>query len=87
MKFASVRDELAADYPVDVACDVLGVSRSGASSCAELKAAGVPTTYRNYEGVTHEFFGMAPVVAASEKAQDAAAQDLREAFAGKPQAK
>ncbi len=53
----------------------------------KLKAAGVPTTYRNYEGVTHEFFGMAPVVSDAEKAQDAAAQDLREAFAGKPQAK
>ena len=49
----------------------------------KLKAAGVATDYRNYEGVTHEFFGMAPVVAESEKAQDAAAQDLRTAFAGK----
>ena len=53
----------------------------------KLKAAGVPTTYRNYEGVTHEFFGMAPVVSDAEKAQDVAAQDLREAFAGKLQAK
>ena len=40
-----------------------------------------------YEGVTHEFFGMAPVVSDADKAQDVAAQDLREAFAGKPQAK
>ena len=47
----------------------------------------MPTTYRNYEGVTHEFFGMAPVVSDAEKAQDAAAQDLRGAFAGKIQAK
>ncbi len=53
----------------------------------KLKAAGVPTTYKNYEGVTHEFFGMAPVVSDSEKAQDVAAQDLREAFAGKSEAK
>lgn len=53
----------------------------------KLKAAGVPTTYKNYEGVTHEFFGMAPVVSDAEKAQDIAAQDLREVFAGKPQAK
>ena len=53
----------------------------------KLKAAGVPTTYRNYEGVTHEFFGMAPVVSDSEKAQDVAAQNLRDAFAGKPQVK
>ncbi len=53
----------------------------------KLKAAGVPTTYRNYEGVTHEFFGMAPVVSDAEKAQDAAAKDLREAFADKPRTK
>ncbi len=49
----------------------------------KLKAAGVATDYKNYEGVTHEFFGMAPAVADSEKAQDVAAQDLRTAFAGK----
>ena len=53
----------------------------------KLKAAGVPTTYKNYEGVTHEFFGMAPVVSDAEKAQDVAAQDLREAFSGKPPSK
>ena len=29
MIFAFIRDELAADYPVGVSCDVLGVSRSG----------------------------------------------------------
>ena len=46
----------------------------------KLKAAGVATDYKNYEGVTHEFFGTAAVVADAEKAQDVAAQDLREAF-------
>lgn len=47
----------------------------------KLKAAGVDTTYKNYEGVTHEFFGMGVVVADAEAAEDLAAHDLREAFA------
>ena len=46
----------------------------------KLKAAGVKTTYQNYDGVTHEFFGMAAVVPDAEKAQDLGAKGLREAF-------
>ncbi len=52
----------------------------GKTLAEKLKAAGVKTTYQNYEGVTHEFFGMAPVVPDAEKAQDLAAKDLRAAF-------
>jgi len=29
VRFAAIRDTLAAEFPVGVACDVLGVSRSG----------------------------------------------------------
>lgn len=47
----------------------------------KLKAASVDTTYKNYQGVTHEFFGMGVVVADAEAAEDLAARDLREAFA------
>lgn len=47
----------------------------------KLKAAGVTTTYRNYEGVTHEFFGMGLVVPEAEAAEDLAASDLKAAFA------
>lgn len=46
----------------------------------KLKAAGVTTTYRNYEGVTHEFFGMGLVVPEAEAAEDLAAHDLKAAF-------
>ena len=46
----------------------------------KLKAAGVTTTYKNYEGVTHEFFGMGTVVPQAEAAEDFAAQDLKAAF-------
>uniref|UniRef100_UPI0011E91BDB alpha/beta hydrolase fold domain-containing protein n=1 Tax=Escherichia coli TaxID=562 RepID=UPI0011E91BDB len=35
----------------------------------KLKKAGVEVTHKTYEGVTHEFFGMAPLVPDAEKAQ------------------
>ena len=47
----------------------------------KLKAAGVPTSYKNYEGVTHEFFGMGVVVADAEAAEDLAGHALKESFA------
>ena len=47
----------------------------------KLKAAGVPTSYKNYEGVTHEFFGMGAVVADAVAAEDFAGHDLKESFA------
>lgn len=47
----------------------------------KLKAAGVSTTYKNYEGVTHEFFGTGAVVADAEGAEDMAGHELKEAFA------
>jgi acetyl esterase len=47
----------------------------------KLKQAGVDTRYQNYEGVTHEFFGMGTVVADAKSAQTLAVQRLQEAFA------
>jgi acetyl esterase/lipase len=46
----------------------------------KLKAAGVNVNYKNYEGVTHEFFGMAAVVPQAKDAQMLAANDLKNAF-------
>ena len=51
-----------------------------------LKAAGVPVQYRNYLGVTHEFFGMGAVVDKAKAAEMFAAQGLLSAF-GKPRSK
>ncbi|MCJ2075272.1 alpha/beta hydrolase [Methylobacterium sp. E-016] len=48
----------------------------------KLKKAGVEVTHKTYEGVTHEFFGMAPLVPDAEKAQTLAAKELKEAFSG-----
>ncbi len=46
----------------------------------KLKAAGVKVESKNYDGVTHEFFGMAAVVPQAKDAQVYAAMRLKEAF-------
>ena len=46
----------------------------------KLTAAGVQTTYQLYTGVTHEFFGMAPLVPEASQAQDLAVSKLKAAF-------
>jgi acetyl esterase len=52
----------------------------GKALADKLKAAGSQVTYQNFDGVTHEFFGMDAAVADAAKAQDLAARDLKEAF-------
>jgi acetyl esterase/lipase len=54
----------------------------GEQLAKKLKSAGVPVTYRNYDGVTHEFFGMAAAVADAKDAQALAARQLQQAFGG-----
>ncbi|MBC8646125.1 MAG: alpha/beta hydrolase [Thermoanaerobaculia bacterium] len=46
-----------------------------------LKAAGVSVDYRNYDGVTHEFFGMGAVVDKAKQAVAQAGGNLKKAFA------
>ncbi|ARS39728.1 lipase [Sphingobacteriaceae bacterium GW460-11-11-14-LB5] len=46
----------------------------------KLKAAGVRVDLKNYEGVTHEFFGMAIVIPEAKAAQAYAADQLKAAF-------
>jgi acetyl esterase/lipase len=45
-----------------------------------LKAAGIPVRYRSYDGVSHEFFGMAAVVDKAREANKFAAEGLQSAF-------
>ena len=45
-----------------------------------LKKANVPVERREYEGVTHEFFGTAAVVQKAKEAQAYAGQRLKAAF-------
>ena len=49
---------------------------------ASLKKAGVKVTHKLYEGVTHEFFGMAAVVAKAKEAQHLAGVELRHSLGG-----
>ena len=42
--------------------------------------AGVKATYANFEGVTHEFFGMGAVVDDAKQAVGKAAEGLKSAF-------
>ena len=46
----------------------------------KLKAAGVTVDSKNYDGVTHEFFGMAAIVPEAKDAQQYAADQLKKAF-------
>ncbi len=46
----------------------------------ELKKAGVAVNYKNYNGVTHEFFGMAAVIPEAKQAQAVVSDDLKNAL-------
>lgn len=46
----------------------------------KLQSQGVTVTYRLYQGVTHEFFGMYAIVPEAAQAQELAATQLRQAF-------
>ncbi len=52
----------------------------GAMLAEAMKKAGVPVTYRHYDGVAHEFFGMSAVVDKAKEAQQFAADDLKRSF-------
>ena len=47
----------------------------------KLRQNGVPTSYRLFRGVTHEFFGMSAVLDKAKAAQTLAANELKAAFA------
>ncbi len=53
----------------------------GAALGEKLKAAGVAVDAQNYDGATHEFFGMGLVVAKAKQAEDVAVKNLRAALA------
>ncbi len=46
----------------------------------KLEEAGVKVDYKLYDGVTHEFFGMATVVPQAKDAQALASKNLKAAF-------
>lgn len=58
----------------------------GGEWCARLQAAGVPSTSIRYQGVMHDFFGLAAVLDKAEHAQQQAAPHVRQAFGEVPDA-
>ena len=67
--------------PATVITAAIDPLRSDGKAYADkLKEAGVKVDYRNYEGVTHEFFGMGAVVPEAKLAVKQAADGLRGGF-------
>lgn len=65
--------------PVTVITAAIDPLRSDGEALAErLKAAGVEVSFENYDGVTHEFFGMDAVVKRAQEAQDFVVKRLTE---------
>ncbi|MFA6237868.1 MAG: alpha/beta hydrolase [Bacteriovorax sp.] len=52
----------------------------GEELAKKMKKQGVAVRYKNYEGVTHEFFGMAPVLRDARSAQSMASNRLKKSF-------
>ncbi|TSJ34892.1 alpha/beta hydrolase [Mucilaginibacter corticis] len=52
----------------------------GMTLVSKLKAAGVTTDTKNYDGVTHEFFGMGTIVPQAKDAEAYAVSQLKKAF-------
>lgn len=76
-----VHADLAGLPPTTIINAELDPLRSEGEALAErLKAAGVAVEQRTFAGVTHEFFGMTPVLAKAREAQAVAAAALRQAF-------
>ncbi|MEZ0602509.1 alpha/beta hydrolase [Paraburkholderia sp. IW21] len=70
--------------PATIITDEIDPLRSEGKAYADrLRSAGVKVSYKNYVGVTHEFFGMGAVVPKAKEAEQKASADLRNAFSAK----
>ncbi len=63
-----------------IAAEIDPLQTEGKLLVEKLKAAGVETGYELYNGVTHEFFGMAAVVPQAKDAQALASKKIKSAF-------
>ena len=79
------RTDLTGLPPATIILAQIDPLRSDGEAYADaLREAGVPVTLQQYDGVTHEFFGMAAVVDKAKQAQQFAGEKLRAAFAATP---
>lgn len=87
-RLAPLRADLAGLPPTTVITAQIDPLRSeGEAFAKKLEAAGVNVVYRNFDGVTHEFFGMSAVVPQAKEAMGVAVKELKAAFAEKPDSK
>jgi acetyl esterase len=63
-----------------ITAEIDPLQKDGEKLADQLKKAGVKVDSRNYEGVTHEFFGMGTIVPEAKQAMKYAAMQLRAAF-------
>ena len=63
-----------------ITADIDPLRCDGENYADRLEAAGVPVSYRNFEGVTHEFFGMTAVLPEAREAVQFAAETLQHSF-------
>jgi acetyl esterase len=68
-----------------VTADIDPLRSEGQALAKALQQAGVAVTSRNFEGATHEFFGMSAVVPDARAAVEFAAGELKGAFASAPE--
>lgn len=66
-----------------IAAEIDPLLSEGKTYADRLKKDGVTVSYKEYAGVTHEFFGMGAVVPKAKEAQQFAADALTKAFAAK----
>lgn len=77
----ATKDQLAGLPPATIiAAEIDPLLTEGKQYADKLEAAGVKVRYKLYAGVTHEFFGMAPVVKDAIDAQKYAVEGLNTAF-------
>ena len=66
-----------------IAAEIDPLLSEGQAYAERLRKEGVPVSYQEYSGVTHEFFGMGAVVPKAKEAEQFAADALKKAFAAK----
>lgn len=66
-----------------IAAEIDPLLSEGVAYADKLRKDGVKVSYKEYKGVTHEFFGMGAVVPLAKDAEMMAADQLKKAFAAK----
>ena len=70
--------------PVTIVTDEIDPLMSeGHMLAKKLESVGVKTKLKNYNGVTHEFFGMGAVIKEANDAEDFVAEQLKQSFGNK----